>query len=141
MEDSAAMVGLGLAITGLLLAHYTGLMWFDGAASIAIGVLLACVAAVLSMETKSLLVGEAVEPEQRQVILDELNKLPEVIEVFDLRTMHLGPEKVLAAARLHLVDDLNTDQIEELLGRAEKNIKQALPLVRHCYLEVEAPKS
>lgn len=141
MEDSAAMIGLGLAITGLLLAHFTGLMWFDGATSIAIGVLLACVAGVLSLETKSLLVGEAVEPEQRQAILDELGKLPEVIEVLDLRTMHLGPEKVLAAARLHLVDDLTTDQIEKLFDRAETNIKKALPLIRHCYLEVEGPKS
>lgn len=140
LEDGAAMIGLALAAGGLLLAHFTGLMWFDGAASIAIGVLLAVVAGVLSLETKSLLVGEAVDPAQRQSILDELGKLPEVLAVPDLRTMHLGPDKVLVAARLHLIDDLTTDQIEQLLDRAEVSIKQALPLVHHCYLEVEAEK-
>jgi len=139
LEDSAALTGLSFAIAGLLLAHFTGMMIFDGIASICIGALLALVAFVLSVETKSLLVGEAVEPEHRQAIIAALTAPEQVQQLLDLRTMHLGPEKVLVTARLHLADDLDTDRIETLLNEIEAAVKTAFPPVRHCYLEADHP--
>ncbi|MDP8223506.1 MAG: cation diffusion facilitator family transporter [Candidatus Lernaella stagnicola] len=137
LEDSAALLGLVLALLGLLGSHFLGIPQLDGAASIAIGLLLACVAAVLSIETKSLLVGESVLVEDREAILAALRQTENVVEVMDLKTMHLGPRRVLVAAQLHLADGLETDQIEQLLDDAEAAVRARLPIVAHCYLEVE----
>lgn len=139
LEDSAALIGLSIALAGLLVAHFTGLNYFDGLASIGIGVLLAVVAVLLARETKSLLVGESVLPEMRQKIVDLLFEVAEVQQVLELRTMHLGPNKVLLVARLHLRDGLDTDQIEELLNRIEAAVREEVPIVQHCYLEADRP--
>ncbi len=139
LEDSAALIGLVIALLGLLGARYLGIPELDGVASVAIGFLLAGVAAVLSTETKSLLVGESVLSEDREKIIAVLRGTPHVERVLDLKTMHLGPRRVLLAARLHLADGLDTDRIERLLDEAETAVKKAMPIVTHCYLEVEGP--
>jgi cation diffusion facilitator family transporter len=139
LEDSAALVGLVIAMLGLLGAKYLAMPRLDGVASVLIGVLLATVAFVLSVETKSLLVGEAVLPDDRVKIMNALRSSGQVQSVVELKTMHLGPHRVLVGARLHLEDDLHTDSIEALFEKTEAAVKLAVPTVVHCYLEVQGP--
>lgn len=138
LEDSAALVGLCIALVGLVAARHLDMPRLDGVASVLIGILLAVVAFVLSVETKSLLVGESVLAEDRAAILAALEKTPRLRRVLDLKTMHLGPQRVLVAARLNFEDDLGTDDIEALLADAENAVMAAVPIVTHCYLEIEA---
>src|SRR5437764_867583 len=105
-EDSAAVVGLILAALGVGLGQLTGSSVWDGAASIAIGVLLVVVAIKLGMDSKALLIGRAAGSEVQQLIREEIESRPGVDALLELRTMHMGPDNLLVAARVALHDEL-----------------------------------
>jgi divalent metal cation (Fe/Co/Zn/Cd) transporter len=102
LEDSAALAGLTIALFGVLGASVLGLEWADGAASIAIGVLLVGVAAFLAYETRSLLTGEAAPDDLVQQIRCRLESHPEVVSLADVLTLQLGPKHILAVICLQL---------------------------------------
>src|SRR5580693_8511993 len=99
-EDSAAMVGLGLAALGLALRQVTGSPVWDGAASIAIGCLLVVVAFRLGFDSRDYLIGRAAAPRELEVIRAEIEGVPGVDALVDLRTMHLGPDHLIVAAQI-----------------------------------------
>ncbi len=99
LEDTAALTGLAFALAGVTLAVITGNEAWDGAGSLAIGVLLCCVAAVLAVEMKSLLIGESASAEAEQAIVAALEDGPEVDRVIHLRTVHMGPESLLVGGQ------------------------------------------
>ncbi len=137
-EDSAAMLGLVAAFVGLLAVQFLHLEWADAAASIAIGVILTLTAAGLAYETKGLLTGEAASPSTvkavRQMALDE----PLVCAVNELRTVHFGPNDILAAISLDFEDRSNLVGIEETVDRLEGRIKEKFPDITRIFVEVQS---
>ncbi len=103
MEDSAALIGLGLAALGVT-GEMLGLAWADGAASLAIGVLLVAVAAVLANETRSLIAGEAADRTVVDAVREALDACPHVSRTDEVATLQLGPKTILVAVTLELAD-------------------------------------
>ena len=134
-EDSAAVIGVVLALIGVGLHQLTGSPAPDAIAAICIGVLLGVVAVGLWRDTRGLLIGEAALPEERQVLLDVLCRNPEVDHVVELLTMAMGPDSLLVAVRLDLADGLDSDDIEQLAGRLEREMREALPATKHVFID------
>lgn len=135
-EDSLALVGLTIAALAITVARFTGLLIVDAIASITIGVLLMVFATFLAYETKKLLVGEAVTPRKRNMILECINTFAEVNHVISMKSMHLSPTDVLVALEINYADDLTIDRLEEVNDRIEGAIKEILPEAK-VYLEAE----
>ena len=138
-EDSAAVVGLVLAATGLALHQLTGSAVFDGVASVAIGVLLGWIAYVLGRDTKELLIGEAADPELRLDIIGVLTGYNGVTGLLDMLTMQLSPDHVLVAAKVDFSDDLGAAGVEALCNRIERDLQQRFPSLTHLYLDPTSP--
>jgi cation diffusion facilitator family transporter len=134
-EDSAAVAGVVLALVGVGLHHLTGDRFWEGLASIAIGVLLVVVAYALGRDNKGLLIGESARPEQRELLREVIMGHPEVEEVLELLTMHLGPNALLVAVRLDLQDDLNAGQVEQLSNRIDRELRRAVSEVSQVFLD------
>ncbi|HJQ29785.1 MAG TPA: cation diffusion facilitator family transporter [Rubrobacter sp.] len=135
-EDVAAILGIAVAAAGLFLTQITGDHAYDGLASIGIGVILVFVAWELGTDSRRLLIGEAMPPEARKKIEEIMLSFPEVTEVLRLLTMHLGPNSALLTAEIHVVDGLDTDQIEDLLERITRKICFEVPEVTQTFIEL-----
>jgi cation diffusion facilitator family transporter len=134
-EDSAAVVGILLAFAGLGLHQLTGSAAYDGAASIAIGLLLAWIAYALGRDTKDLLIGESADPELRLDIIHTISGFKEVDGVVELLTMQLSPEEVLVAVKVDFADDVDSQRIEEVSTEIEQALREEYPMVRHVFLD------
>ncbi len=135
LEDMAAVAGLIFAAIGVGLSELTGSDTWDGAGSIAIGVLLAGVAAVLAAEMKSLLIGESASAEVERAIVVALEEGKEVERVIHLRTVHLAPESLLVAAKIAVHRQDRADVLVAGIDAAERRVRQAVPIARVIYLE------
>lgn len=134
-EDSVAVLGVTIAATGLLLAHYTHEPRWDGVASMVIGLLLAATAWILAIETKSLLVGESATRSSRSKIRAAALSIPEVETVERLLTMHLGPEEILVNMDLGFDPGLSGEQMEELIRQVEVRIRESEPFATRIFIE------
>ncbi len=134
-EDSAAVVGLILAGLGVGLDQLTGSHIWDGAASIAIGLLLVVVAVKLGRDSRDLLIGRAADPEVQQLIRAEIESRPGVDALLELRTMHMGPDKLIVAARVALDDDLGADQAEDLADEIDRRLSEKLPMRPNVFID------
>ena len=135
LEDTAALIGLAFALVGVTLAVVTGNGAWDGAGSLAIGALLCCVAAVLAVEMKSLLIGESASAEVERAIVAALENGPEVECVIHLRTVHIGPESLLVGAKIEVRRDLTAAGIAAAINSAERRVREAVPIADVIYLE------
>ena len=135
LEDTAALIGLLLALLGVGLATLTGSPVFDALGTIAIGLLLVVVAVVLAVETKSLLVGEAARPDEQRAIVTALEGGDSGLTVIHMRTQHLGPEELLVAAKIAVRHDETAASIARAIDDAEARIRAAVPIARVIYLE------
>lgn len=135
LEDSAALVGLLLAALGVGLAQYTGDELWDGLASIAIGLLLLVVAAILARSNVSLLVGRSVPRRLRDLLEADLASLPTVDRIDTLLTMQLGPADVLVAAKVDFADDATGADIEAAADEAERRLAERYPGIRYVFLD------
>jgi cation diffusion facilitator family transporter len=138
-EDSAALVGIVIAATGLVLTDYQvggklGAYW-DGVASILIGLVLAIVAFVLARSSRGLLLGEAATPKVLATIKQAIESHPNVENVVELLTMHLAPKQILINAHVHLRHDLVTPDVVKSIAEIEERIKRAEPKVEMIFLE------
>jgi cation diffusion facilitator family transporter len=140
-EDTAALGGLLLAALGVGLHQLTGNDVWDGAASVAIGLLLAGVAVALGRENRSLIVGEAADPRLQEGVRELIAAHSEVDGVDELLTMVLGAGEVLVAARIDLDDDIPAGQVEALARQMEREISEAHPFVKHFFLDITADGS
>ena len=134
-EDSAAILGLVIAGTGIALAQALNAPWIDGIASIFIGLLLAVYSILLARETKGLLIGEAAHPKVRESILRIAREDPDVCGVNGVLTVQMGPSQVVAALSAEFLDSLSTGQIERCVARIEATIKRAHPDVRTLFVK------
>ena len=137
LEDTAALVGLVFAAVGLLLYQLSGMIIFDGLASLFIGLLLGGVALLLAYETKSLLIGESASPETRRHIFAAASQVSEVVQIIEVLTMHLGPDDILVNMELNLKDGLTTDEVENAIDQVKTTIRQHVPQVRRIFVECQ----
>jgi cation diffusion facilitator family transporter len=135
LEDFAALVGLIFALFGVGMTLLTDNGIFDVIGTAMIGLLLVAVAIALAIETKSLLLGEAASPDAVARIERALTSTPGVERVIHMKTLHLGPEEVLVAAKIAVVPCDTASEVTDTIDRAEKNIRDAEPIVTALYLE------
>lgn len=135
LEDAGALIGLVFALAGVGLTLITGNGVWDGLGTAAIGVLLTAIAIVLAAEVKSLLIGESASAEQVRLIREAIVASRDVPAVIHMRTMHLGPEELLVAAKVAV--DLRDDarEVAQAINDAEERIRRAVPIARLIYLE------
>lgn len=126
-EDTAALVGLFIALIGIFLAHQLNIPELDGAASILIGVVLAVSAWLLARETKGLLLGETADPRLRKNVLNIAQQDAAVYSANGVLTEQMGAHQVIASLSLEFKDDLTSDEIEACVNRIEAQIKQLHP--------------
>ncbi|MBV9826356.1 MAG: cation transporter [Alphaproteobacteria bacterium] len=136
-EDTAALIGLVIALAGISLAEILDMPRLDGAASLGIGLVLAGTAAFLAYESQSLLTGEAVQPEVRAEIERIAQSTPGVVGTNHVLTMHFGPQEVLAALSLDFDDARSAGDVEAAVSRIEREIKAAYPEVTRVFVEVK----
>jgi cation diffusion facilitator family transporter len=134
-EDTAAVVGLAFAALGVTLRQLTGSAVWDGAGSIAIGVLLIVVAVKLGMDSKELLIGRAASPEERKLIQEEIERTRGVDDLLELLTMHIGPDSIIVAARVALNDEITADQTEDLADDIDRRLREKLPMAPHVFID------
>ena len=139
-EDLAALAGLVIAAGGLLVTQLTANTVYDGIASIGVGVVLSVVAFQLGADSRALLIGRAAPQEDRQRVHETIASFDEVNEILRLLTMHLGPNAVLVNAEIHIVDGLDTDQIEELIEQITHAIRDEMPEADQVFIEPRPEK-
>ncbi|MGB5249880.1 MAG: cation diffusion facilitator family transporter, partial [Gammaproteobacteria bacterium] len=135
-EDSAALLGLLVAMAGIFLYQITGNPIFDGLASMVIGLILAITAVWLAYETKSLLIGEAADPETVRRIREVAASHPLVKTVSEVATLHMGPAFVVVNISVDFVDDINVGQVEAGVTDLGRRIKAIHPALRRVFVEV-----
>lgn len=136
MGTTAASLGL----VSLLLYQFAGQKRFDGLGAMVIGVTTAILAFVLITGVKGLLVGERAAPEIEEKIKETTLSFPEVSEVLDLRTMQIGPDKLLVNIDIHLRDRLTTDELETLIDKIKQRVQKNVSSVRYVQVELETPE-
>jgi cation diffusion facilitator family transporter len=141
LEDSAALVGLMLALVAVVTADVTGDSKYDAFGSLAIGVLLGVVAVVLAVEMRSLLLGESAAPDVQRRIRETMLANSRVQEVIHLRTEHLGPDDVLVAAKLEFSADLSMRELADVIDVIEAEVRQQVPEARMIFLEPDVVRS
>jgi divalent metal cation (Fe/Co/Zn/Cd) transporter len=134
-EDSAALIGLLLAFAGIGLHQLTGSHVWDGAASIAIGVLLALVAYVLGRTNRGLLIGRQADPRLVRELRDHLVAAPEIEAVVDLQTMLMGTDQVLVCARVDFDDALGAADLERACVRLAAELTAEFGDVTEVFIE------
>jgi cation diffusion facilitator family transporter len=135
LEDFGALIGLALALAGVGISLATGSGVWDGVGTLCIGTLLICIALVLAAETKSLLIGEGATAEIVDRILAAAVDHDTVTGVIHMRTLHLGPEELLVAAKIAVDHDDSAAQVAAAIDAAEERIRAAVPIARVIYLE------
>jgi cation diffusion facilitator family transporter len=135
LEDLAALIGLAVAFVAVGLMLATGNQYFDVAGTATIGVLLVLVAVVLGAETKSLLLGEAAAPAAEARIREAFTGVDCVDGLIHLKTLHLGPDELLVAAKFAATPGTTAEQLARAIDTTEAAIRAVEPLARMIYLE------
>ncbi len=138
MEDTAALLGLVIALVGITLAEVLELPVLDGVASVAIGLVLAAAALLLAYETKGLLIGEAAKPEVVARLRRIVGAEHGVDRINEILTMHMGPRDVLLNLSLDFRSALSSDQVQAEVSRLEHQIKAAFPEITRVFIEAES---
>ncbi len=136
-EDSAAMLGLLVAFAGVWLSQATGILIFDGIASIIIGLILLGTSVWLAYETKGLLIGESANQPVIRGIRDTLRGKANINYVNEVLTMHMGPDFILANISVDFDDDITAKQVEADIAAIDRSIKQEYPQIKRVFIEAE----
>ncbi len=135
LEDLGALVGLLLALIGIVLAAVTGDLLWDALGTMAIGVLLLVIAVFLVIEMRGLLIGEGGTPQDVAKVREALMDGSAVTSVIHLKTMHIGPDELLVAAKIGVSPSLTVAELATAIDEAEARVRSAVPLARAIYLE------
>jgi cation diffusion facilitator family transporter len=134
LENGAAMAGIIAAAIGLMISQLTGDPFYDGAASVVIGVILAFTAALLAYESKGLLIGEAADPELVQNLHDLACSMPGVVGVGDVLTVHSSPDQITVMMNVDFDDSILARQVEDAVRRVEEEAQERWPQVRRLFV-------
>jgi cation diffusion facilitator family transporter len=137
-EDTAAILGLIVALIGIFLGHLFNNVYFDGIASIIIGIILAIVAVVLARESKGLLVGESADPQTIANIRSLAKTEPGVKEVIRVLTMQLAPHEVLLNLEIQFSKNLTGEEIALTVESLEIKIRQKHPEIKQIFIEAKS---
>lgn len=137
-EDTAAMLGLIVAFLGIYLGHVTGNPYFDGAASVVIGLILGGTAIWLAVETHGLLIGEGANPEVLEAIREIVSRCSVIERVDEVAALHMGPEYVLVNLSVDFVNTATADDVETAARQLDRDLKSALPKVKRVFFEAAA---
>ncbi|UGQ09545.1 cation diffusion facilitator family transporter [Yinghuangia sp. ASG 101] len=135
LEDLGALVGLVLALLGVGLTVITDEAVWDGIGTLCIGILLVAIAIVLALETRSLLLGEAADLDTIRAIEAAMVDGDDVERIIHMRTLHLGPEELLVAAKIAVNARDTAAEVAEAVDGAEARVRTAVPIARVIYLE------
>ena len=136
-EDTAALLGLLVALIALTLSEHLNLPVLDSVASLIISFILAVTAGLLAFECKGLLTGEGASEEVVTGIKQIINESQGIKHVNEVLTLHLGPEDVLLNVSLDFEDDLSSGEVEEAISNLESRIKQMFPEIRRVFIEAQ----
>ncbi len=135
LEDLGAITGLVVALIAVSASIATGNGVYDGVGSVVIGVILGAIAIVLSVEMKSLLIGEPVSPEDRVVYRQAMTNTQGVVRVIHDRTEYLGADEVLLAAKLEFEHGMSFEQLADAIDAVERSVREVLPVIGLIYIE------
>jgi len=135
LEDFGALIGLVFALFGVSMASITGDGKWDGLGAMAIGLLLIVIAIILVREMTSMLIGESALPEEIEAVRRALDSADIVTSVIHLRTLHVGPDELLVAAKIGVAADRTAQQIVLGIDQAEVALRQAVPTATYIFLE------
>jgi cation diffusion facilitator family transporter len=141
LEDTGALIGLLLALTGVGLSVITGDSVWDGIGTMGIGVLLGVIAVFLIIEMHSLLIGEGATGQEERAICVALEETPQVDRVIHLRTQYLGPDEMLVGAKIAMPPDCDLATVARVIDEAEARIRAAVPAARVIYLEPDLDRA
>lgn len=137
VEDLAALIGLFLALAGVVLAHLLDLPVLDGSASIAIGIVLIGMAVFLMIETHGLLIGEAADPDVVDALKALVGAEPDVCRINEILTQHLGPKDILVNLSLDIRDSMSGGEVETLVSRLDAALKVRVKDVKRLFIEIQ----
>jgi cation diffusion facilitator family transporter len=135
LEDTGALTGLTFALLGVGLTLITGNPLFDALGTLMIGLLLVAIALILGVETKSLLVGEGANRADYDRIVDAISHGTEVEKLIHIKTLYLGPDELMVAAKIALTSDKSVRDAASDIDEIERRIRSAVPAARVIYLE------
>jgi cation diffusion facilitator family transporter len=135
LEDAGALIGLLLAMIGVGLTALTGDPTWDALGTLGIGILLVAISVVLTIEMKSLLIGEAATQEHIEAITSAATSSASVIRVIDLKTQHIGPEELLVAGKIEFDRGLDNAELSDAIDVVESAVRASVPLTMQIYLE------
>jgi cation diffusion facilitator family transporter len=135
LEDFGALIGLVFALFGVVLTLITGDGLWDGVGTAAIGLLLVAIAAILAVETKSLLIGEGANPEDVRNIEKAILAGPGIERIIHMKTLHLGPEELLVAVKIAVPRAERAEDLAKHIDETEARIREAVPVARVIYIE------
>ena len=137
-EDTAALLGLIVALIGISLAQVLDVPELDGIASVVIGLILAATSGLLAYETKGLLVGEATDPDTVDGLRSILTSAPGIDRVNELRTLHFSPQDILVAISADFSPSLDSNAVEGQVAELERDIKNAYPGITRVFIEAQS---
>ena len=140
LEDIGAMLGLVIALVAVSLALLTDNPRWDGGGTVAIGLLLGLIAAVLATEMRSLLIGESASPSDLEAITETVGSSPHVERLIHMKTQHLGPEELLVAAKVAFPPNLTLGEVANAIDELEIRIRQRVPYARAIYIEPDVDR-
>lgn len=141
LEDFGALVGLVIALTAVGLSALTGEAVYDGVGTVAIGVLLLVIAAVLAFEMKSLLIGEAASTDDETAVRTAITGSDPVRNLISLRTEHIGPEELLLVAKVEFDGSLTMRELAAAIDEVELAIRTAVPIAKQIYIEPDITRA
>jgi divalent metal cation (Fe/Co/Zn/Cd) transporter len=139
--DLTGTLSAFIGLISIILYAVTGDVRFDGVGAIAIGFVMAFLSFTLLRNIKDLIVGQSAPEGTERKIRKLVKKVPGVTSVIDLRTIFIGPSKLLVSLEVNLKDHLTTDEIEEITDKIQKRIKKSIPHVHDTQVELESPKT
>ncbi|HVZ67311.1 MAG TPA: cation diffusion facilitator family transporter [Patescibacteria group bacterium] len=137
--DFAGTLASILGFLALVTYQLTGDHRYDGLGAISVGIILAILGALLIISIRDLLIGKSASPETLKQIRDISLTIPEVREVMDVKSMHIGSERLLINMDVSMKNNLTTSEIAGLIDDLKKKIKKEIPTVKHVQIELELP--
>lgn len=137
MEDSAAMLGLLIALAGVAAAEWLAMPALDGVASVLIGVILAAIAAFLAFETKGLLIGEAASADVIAAVRRIVGAEHGIERINEVLTMHMGPRDILLNLSVDFHAEQSSNEVESTISRLERRITKTLPEIKRVFIEAQ----
>jgi divalent metal cation (Fe/Co/Zn/Cd) transporter len=136
VEDTAALIGLAIAATGLLINELGGPASSDAIASLLIGVLLGATAIGLARPLADLLIGRSIRPERLELARRTLARSPAVEEIRQLYAVHVAPQEVILAAKVHPVPDLDANELARAMDQIDTQLRAELPEIGEVFIDI-----